>query len=157
MINKKIKLQVTKQLQQIADDIGTNITKVVEDKLLETYKTNVQLSYSPRSEEGNYVSTGTFIDSIYTEVEKTNSTTTISVMVADVPYENGKSTTDVHTFLTEGTKGGGEYPYETPEGKIQFAHNYPTPQHMFEEHTVTQMQGFLEGLENDIKTGKYNK
>jgi hypothetical protein len=97
------------------------------------------------------------VDSVYTKVENG----TITVMIADVPYDapygNAKSTVDVHTFLTEGTQGGGEYLYEGEDGEMKFAHNYPTPKHYFEEHTVGQMQGFIDSLEADIKSGKYIK
>lgn len=160
MANKKDVLVVAKQLQQIAKRMNVNLTKVVEDKLLETYKTNVALSYGPRSEGGEYVNTGTFMDSIYVEKEDD----TISVMIRNVEYDTGevtsnkpKSTVDVHTFLTEGTVGGGEYPYQAPDGKIKYARNYPTPVHQFEDHTIAQMRGFLDGLENDIQKGKYTK
>ncbi len=159
MANKR--LQVSKQLEKIAKNIEVNLTKVIEDKLLETYKTNVQLSYSPRSSDGNYIPSGTFVDSVYTKVEEDSDGTTIKVMIADVPYDTpygeGRSTVDVHTFLTEGTKGGGEYPYYGSEGQVEFARNYKTPKHYFEEHTVGQMEGFIDSLEADIKNGKYNK
>ena len=38
-----------------------------------------------------------------------------------------------------------------------WAYNYPTPKHLFEEHTREQMKGFLDTLETDIKAGKYSK
>lgn len=154
------KLHVSKQLDKIAKRLEVNLAKVLEDKLLETYKTNVQLSYSPRSDNGNYISSGTFVDSVYTKVENDAQGTVIKVMIKDVPYDTpypeGRSTVDVHTFLTEGTEGGGEYPYYGPEGQVKFAHNYKTPKHYFEEHTVEQMRGFIDSLEADIKNGKYN-
>lgn len=155
--------QIIKQLQNAAKKTNLNLTKTIEDKLLETYKTNVLHSYSSRSEDGNYENTNTFLDSIYVKTEGNE----IAVMIRDTPYERiksednvkyqqVKSTVDIHTFLTEGTQGGGDYPYETPEGKIKFAHNYPTPKHMFEEHTIAQMDGFLDSLLNDIENGKYS-
>lgn len=165
MVNKNNDIkQITQQLQKVANEMNVNLTKVLEDKLLETYKTNVLQSYANRSENNDYENTHTFLDSIYVETENN----TISVMIRDTPYErissddNAKyqrirSTTDIHTFLTEGTSGGGEYPFENQEGDIQFAHNYPTPKHMFEEHTIVQMNGFLDSLMNDIKNGKYSK
>lgn len=112
---KKYVIEVSKELQKIAEKTKVNLTKVIEDKLLETYKENVLNSYEPRSEEGNYVHTGTFLDSIYTKVEND----TIMVMIADTRYENNKSATDVHTYLTEGTKGGGDYAYIPPEGRYK--------------------------------------
>lgn len=154
--------QIMKQLQNAAKKMNINLTKVIEDKLLETYKTNVLHSYASRSENGDYENTGTFLDSIYVKTEDNE----IAVMIRDTPYERiksednikyqqVKSTVDIHTFLTEGTQGGGNYPYETQEGEIKFAHNYPTPKHMFEEHTIAQMDGFLDSLLNDIESGKY--
>lgn len=155
--------QVIKQLQDEAKKMNLNLTKIIEDKLLETYKTNVLHSYASRSTSGGYEHTGRFLDSIYVKTEGNE----IAVMIQDIPYEQiksedgikyqqTKSTVDVHTFLTEGTKGGGSYPYETSEGEIKYAHNNPTPKHMFEEHTIAQMDGFLDSLLNDIKDGKYN-
>lgn len=161
MANSTRNLQITKQLNQIAKNVEVNLAKVVEEKLLETYKTNVLSSYSPRSEEASYVHTGTFLSSIYTEVEDTSPTEkTITVMIADKNYPDAvtpRSTVQVHTFLTEGTRGGGDYPYKDDEGRITFAPNYPTPKHEFEEHTIIQMEGFIDSLESDIKAGKHNK
>ena len=35
-----------------------------------------------------------------------------------------------------------------------WSRNFPTPAHLFEEHTKIQMEGFLEMLESDIKNKK---
>ena len=161
--NKQLKLQVTNQLNDIAKNIKVNITNVVEDKLLELYKENVTMSFLPRTipTQKEYTSTNTFLDSIYTEVEDISPTTsTITIMIEDKPYPDsltGKTAAEIHTYLTEGTNGGGNYPYKNEEDEITYAYNYPTPKHEFEEHTVIQMLGFLDNLEHDIKTGKYNK
>lgn len=114
--NNQYVIEVSKELQKIAEKTKMNLTKVIEDKLLETYKENIFNSYEPRSEEGSYVHTGTFLDSIYTKVEDD----TIMAMIADIPYENSnKSAIDVYTYLEEGTKGGGDYGYKSPEGRYK--------------------------------------
>ena len=150
---------ITKQLEDMAKELEVNITKVVEEKLLETYKNNVLLSYSPRSQKGRevkeynedpyrahrkkltYHHTGTFINSIDTEVDNK----LVKVIIRDNQYENGKSTTEIYKYLTEGTVGGGTYPYRDG-GETKWAYNYPTPAHLFEEHTKLQMKGFLDNL-----------
>lgn len=152
----KKQLSVSQQLQKIAKKMEVNLVKELDNKLLETYKENVLASYSPRL-TGTYEHTEKFVNSVYTKVENNE----IIVMIADIPYdtpyEGGRSTTQVHTFLTEGTSGGGNYPFKTSDSTIQFAPNVPTPKHFFEEHTVEQMRGFIDSLEADIKNGKYNK
>lgn len=46
---------ITKQLEKIAEDMEKDATKIIEDKLLKTYKENVLASYSPRSVAGQEV------------------------------------------------------------------------------------------------------
>ena len=153
MANKRIYTQVLKQLTIITKNLNSNLIKTLEPKLLETYKTNVTLSYSPRALNGNYDPTGTFESSIYTKVEDNEITVMIEDVPYDTPYGEGRSTVDVHKFLTEGTQvSGTEYPYyEDDADNIEFARNYPTPIHYFEEHTVEQMKGFIDSIEADIK------
>lgn len=156
--------QLMSQLDDIAKHIKENLVNAVEDKLLETYKENVVASFLPRTTQPleTYESTNTFLDSLYTEVEDISDTTSvITVMIANKVYPdslNNKSTIDVHTYLTEGTNGGEKkYAYKNKDGEITYAHNYPTPRHDFENHTIVQIQGFLESLVNDVQRGKYNK
>ena len=52
---KQATVLITKQLEQIANDVEKDATKIIEDKLLETYKENVLATYSPRSEAGQEV------------------------------------------------------------------------------------------------------
>lgn len=147
---------ITKQIQKIAEDVQNDIEKVVADKLLETYKTNVALSYSPKrnvsgeSETANpYRHTGTFLDSIKVRVDRENATSIIAIEIEDKPYAQliPKTTEQVYTFLTEGTVGGGYYPYLDGQSKLQWSYNHPMPAHLFELHTVTQMEGFLDSLD----------
>ena len=52
---KQATVLITKHLEQIAEEVEKDATKIIEDKLLETYKENVLASYSPRSEAGQEV------------------------------------------------------------------------------------------------------
>lgn len=185
---KQATVLITKQLEQIAEEVEKDATKIIEDKLLETYKENVLASYSPRSEAGQevqaynesrkqleqedralgiksrrgrkrltYRHTNIFVDSIYTEVRNK----TVMIKIRDEQYPDGASTTQVYEWLTKGTKGSDKpYPYVKVTGKdatdsnnysTGWARNYPTPQHLFEEHTREQMKGFLDNFASNIK------
>ena len=184
---------ITKQLEQIANDVEKDATEIIKDKLLETYKENVLASYTPRSEAGlevqeyneyqksreqklgtrlhkkklTYRHTGIFLDSIYTEVKNK----TVMIKIRDTQYPDGATTTQVYEWLTKGTKGSDKpYPYVKVTGKdatdpnnysTGWARNYPTPRHLFEEHTREQMKGFLasfeENIKNDYKKRKYKR
>ena len=178
---------ITKALEEQADLMNLNIKAMVRDKLQETYVNNVRASYTPRSMKGQnivkhnkdpynthkkkltYRHTGIFANSIYTKIDKN----TVKVMIKDEQYPDGASTTQVYKWLTEGTKGGGNYPYIKHTGNdtsdpnsysTGWAINYPTPAHLFEQHTKVQMQGYLDQLKNDIENNdakvtqtKYNK
>ena len=185
---KQATVLITKQLEQIAEEVEKDATKIIEDKLLETYKENVLASYSPRSEAGQevqaynesrkqleqedrelgiksrrgrkrltYRHTNIFVDSIYTEVRNK----TVMIKIRDEQYPDGASTTQVYEWLTKGTKGSDKpYPYVKVVGKdatdpnnysTGWARNYPTPQHLFEEHTREQMKGFLDNFASNIK------
>ena len=192
---KQATVLITKQLEQIANDVEKDATKIIEDKLLETYKENVLASYSPRSEAGQevqafnkaqkqreeqdkeeyginsrrsrkkltYRHTNTFVNSIYTEVKNK----TVMIKIRDEQYPDGASTTQVYEWLTKGTKGSEQpYPYIKVTGKdatnpnnysTGWARNYPTPRHLFEEHTREQMKGFLDNFEANIKTNYNDK
>lgn len=190
---KQATVLITKQLEQIAEEVEKDATKIIEDKLLETYKENVLASYSPRSEAGRevqaynesrkqleqedkklgiksrrgrkkltYRHTNIFINSIYTEVKNKM----VMIKIRDEQYPDGASTTQVYEWLTKGTKGSDKsYPYIKVTGKdatdpnnysTGWARNYPTPRHLFEEHTREQMKGFLENFQGNIKND-YNK
>ena len=187
---KQATVLITKQLEQIAEEVEKDATKIVEDKLLETYKENVLASYSPRSEAGleakeyneyqksreakegykrrlhrkkiTYKHTNIFVNSIYTEVKNK----TIKIKIKDEIYPDGASTTQVYEWLTKGTKGSDKsYPYIKVTGKdatdpnnysTGWARNYPTPRHLFEEHTREHMKGFLKNFQGNIKND-YNK
>ena len=195
---KQATVLITKQLEQIANNVEKDATKIIEDKLLETYKENVLASYSPRSEAGQevqaynesrkqleqkdrelgiksrrgrkkltYKHTNIFINSIYTEVKNK----TVMIKIRDEQYPDGASTTQVYEWLTKGTEGSDKsYPYIKVTGKdatdpnnysTGWARNYPTPRHLFEEHTREQMKGFLENFQDNIKNNydkrKYKK
>ena len=171
---KQATINITNKLEQAAKEIEVDIIKVTEDKLLETYKNNVLLSYSPRSRKGREVAeynkkakeaeqadkeaginarhrrkkltyrhTNTFINAIQTEVEGNK----IKIVLDDDTYPNGKSVAEVYKYLTEGTMGGETYTFVNEKGETKWVYNYPTPAHLFEEHTKIQMRGFLENLD----------
>ena len=154
---------LTKHMQEVAEETGVNVRKVVADKLDETYKANVEASYSPRSpsRKSSYEHTDTFLENIYVDIDGDK----VKVMINENAKYNQMSERtvgQVYKFLTEGTVGGGYYPYWSDEDDslqsepVKYAYNYPTPAHLFEEHTKLQMEGFLQSLEGDIRNGKYN-
>lgn len=174
-------VMITKELNEIADDVEKDATKIIKDKLLETYKNNVLASYSPRSEagfevqayneyqksreqkEGNkrrlhkkkltYRHTNTFIEAV--KVVSKNKYVKV-VIDESKKYDDGTPATEVYEYLTKGTDGGDKtYAYETDDG-LMGARNYPTPKHLFEEHTREQMKGFLDNFESEIKNKKYS-
>ena len=174
-------VMITKKLNEIADDVEKDATKIIKDKLLETYKNNVLASYSPRSEAGfevqaynkyqksreqkegskrrlhrkklTYRHTNTFIEAI--KVVSKNNYVKI-VIDGSKTYDDGTPATEVYEYLTKGTDGGDKtYAYETDDG-LMGARNYPTPKHLFEEHTREQMKGFLDNFESEIKNKKYS-
>ena len=172
---------ITKQLEQIADEVEKDATEIVKDKLLETYKENVLASYSPRSEAGieaqeynksqkskearegykrrlhrkkiTYKHTDTFIEAIKVEVKDK----TVKIVIdKDRTYKDGTPVEKVYDYLVKGTDGGDRtYAYQQ-DGEIMGARNYPTPRHLFEEHTREQMKGFLENFKGNIENN-YNQ
>ena len=190
---KQATVLITKQLEQIANDVEKDATEIIKDKLLENYKENVLASYTPRSEAGlevqeynkyqksreqklgtrlhkkklTYRHTGIFLDSIYAEVKNK----TVMIKIKDTQYPDGATTTQVYEWLTKGTKGSDKpYPYIKVTGKdatdpnnysTGWARNFPTPRHLFEEHTREHMKGFLasfeENIKNDYEKRKYKR
>jgi len=165
-------INITKKLQKTADEIKVDIMKVVEDKLLETYKNNVLLSYVSRSAEGLAVAeynrkakeaeqkdrelglntrhrrkklTYRHTNTFINAIHTKTEENRIKIVLDDSTYDNGKSVAEVYKYLTKGTKGGDAYAYDN-NGEIKSAYNYPTPEHDFEIHTKLQMEGFLNNL-----------
>lgn len=167
---------ITKELEKQAKALDFDIKQDVANKLKETYVDNVLASYTPRSVRGQeikkynedkytthrkkvtYRHTGIFANSIYTKIDKNN----IKVMIRDEQYSDGASTIQVYKWLTEGTEGGNSaYPYIKMQGTSKsdpnnystgWSRNFPTPAHLFEEHTKVQIKGYLDTLSSDIKT-----
>ena len=170
-------IYITDALKEQAEAFDIGIKKVVKDQLQLTYVNNVRASYTPRTIKGQetakynknpynehrkkvtYRHTGTFANSIYTKIEGKN----IKVMIKDEIYPDGVSTTQVYEWLTKGTKGGNKpYPYVSHSGnnksdpgsyRTGWSRNFPTPAHLFEEHTNVQMKGYLESLANELENG----
>lgn len=159
---------ITKRLRKAAENAQANIEQEIAEELEKTYKENVEKSYSPRH-SGSYEHTGLFLESIHAVVEKDPGIGRDRVKIVfdeDVEYpptyiqgEDGQlhertvTVRDVYQFLTEGTKGGGYYVYGKNPDVRNVSYNYPTPAHLFEQHTKIQMKSFLNNL--DIK--KYIK
>ena len=100
---------------------------------------------------GDYIHTDTLINNIHTETTK---------------IESGKykieakvrSISDVYDFLRFGTKGSlhhkisfdngrkFDYYYKDYDGSFYPAINYPTRPHPFEEHTLEQINGYIDSL-----------
>lgn len=152
---KQATINLTKKLQETAKKKQIAIQHIIAEQLYETYTKNVLESYTPRG-DGSYVHTDLFLDSIYVEIEDDK----VQIKIENNTYDqlSGRTTEQVHKFLTEGTDGGGKqygvYKYISDNGMIYSAYNYPTPKHNFEEHTQVQMNGFLEDLKNDIENKK---
>jgi len=181
---KDFTINISKQLEQLAEKTETNISDVVEKKLKECYRENVELSYGPRSvgaaqdilfnnqakqaeEEDKKRGINTrhrrrrvpyiHTGNFYESIDTEREGKKIKIKIKDIKYPNGKSTVDVYEYLVNGTSGGGKYWFTNKRGERPTAYNYPTPRHEFEEHTMVQMLGFLDSLKGDIKNGKYSK
>ncbi|MDE6946558.1 MAG: hypothetical protein K2P14_05175 [Anaeroplasmataceae bacterium] len=160
-------LHITKHLQAVAEETGVNIRQVVADKLDDTYKKNVQASYTPSSEAGKdvlaynkdkynthkkkltYHHTGIFVNQAIKTVIEGN---VVKVKIDEkVTYEDGTPATKVYEYLTEGTSATeANYAY-TQDGKVSGGKNYGMKRHNFEEWTKVEMKGFLASLESRIK------
>ena len=151
-------VNIKKKLQKDADEIGVNVREIVAEKLKEVYIDNVLKSYGPRSPHPKkpYEHTGnTFVENIRVEIEDEPGIgrNRVKIVLNNETYENDghrdKDVTvrDVYQWLTEGTNGSGEYWFKNENGKRPTAHYYPTPVHLFEQHTQLQMKGFLESLD----------
>lgn len=166
-------IMITKQLQAIADNTATNVRKDVANKLKESYKRNIKLSYTPRSAEGwetltynedpyrvhkkklTYHHTNTLYDSVDTVIEGNY----VKVKLKPKTYNKGAGHTatveQVHKWLTEGTKGKNENYVYTDKYLSSGGRNYPTEKHHFEEWTKLEMRGYLDSLISDVERGKY--
>ena len=174
---KRATINITKQLEKIAKETEIDIKQQVSNKLLKTYKTNVELSYMPRS-------VGAAADILYNEnakkaewedrkrginarhkrkripyihtgkflesLEVVIEDHRVRITQKDLQYDNGKSTLDVYEYLTDGTPGGGYYKFTNHSKQRKTAYNYPTPKHEFEAHTMIQMKAYLETLKREI-------
>lgn len=174
---KQATVLITKALEQIAEDTGTNVRRAVADKLEESYKANLELSYTPKSAKGyavmmhnehskaNYKKKQVYRhknllrDSIYTEIDGNYIKVKIHDETYDEPHKkNPKSTVEVYDYLTKGTnrKIGTPYVYNVVNGATIGAVNYPTEIHRFEDWTKLEMLAFLNSLEDRIKNGEYS-
>ena len=175
---------ITKELEKEAEEVGVNVRRVVADKLEESYKRNLELSYTPRSAEGwetmmhnedpytthkrklTYKHTNTLKDKgVYVDITDD----LVAVKIKEVQYDDGKknprTTIDVYNYLTKGTQATGEnYAYKAKDGTISGGNNYPTEIHRFEDWTRVEMRGFIDSLKGNLKnytsyryTGKKKK
>lgn len=169
---KGASILITKKLRAIAEDKEKKVKEVVREKLKYTYIKNVYESYSPMSVHGKevqeynathkhqkrqtYHHTGLLLESIDAVIDKN----VIKIVIKPGMYDNGTTTKQVHDWLAEGTTTHPKkdsYPYADIRGSKSttgWASYNPTPKHLFKEHTLIQMEGFLESLMNDLKKGK---
>lgn len=168
---KQATIYIKKALRKTANTTLVNLDETISEKLLETYKTNVEASYHPIT-TGSYEHTGKFLENIdvKNELDPGIGRDRIRIVLKNPnetypPTMTGSKKVDPHVvtvkqvyeFLTEGTRGGGDYWFTNEEGDRPDAHNHPMPAHLFEQHTQLQMKAFMEGLEQDIKKGKYSR
>lgn len=171
---KQATINIKKQLKKDAEELQVDVEQVIAEELLKKYKENVRASYSPRS-SGSYTHTGTFLENIGVVIENDPGIgrDRVKIVLKDKAYpptlvydkntktykERVVTTKDVYEFLTEGTEGGGYYSFKSGDGKYHPAYNYPTPAHLFEQHTQWQMRGFLETLDlsDYTKNKKYRR
>ena len=113
-----------------------------------------------RRKKQTYTHSGIFYDSI--EVQVKDGKIYIVHDLSD-KYTNGKTVKDVYKYLTEGTEGGHPYFYmdssRHSDGEIKQGANYSTPVHLFEQHTMNHMMGFLRNLDlrKYVGTRRYYK
>ena len=165
---KHATVMITKELETLAENTGVNVRLVIADKLKQTYIDNLENSYRPRSLQG-IASAETYKSKSSTYTNTHTLSTAIDVAIEDSvvkiivdenkTYEDDRKipASKVLKWLSEGTEGGsrkgGTGYYSDENGEWHY--NYPTPAHPFEEHTISQMKGFLGSLESDIRNGKY--
>ncbi len=164
---KHATVMITKELEAIAENTGVNVRLAIRDKLDESYKRNLALSYGPRSSRGveaqethkrktsTYTNTHTLEEAIDTIIDGEY----VKVVVDEtVTYDNNDRNvpaTKVIKWLSEGTRGGGKKTGYYKDENGEWHYNYPTPVHPFEEHTRNEMLGFLDSIEGDIRNKKY--
>lgn len=167
----QMKAKVTKVLQKDVDALNIDLMRIVDNKLYRTYKDNLIASYDPRSDIGkeikaynedeftehrkkvSYRHTGILARSVDTKIE---GNTTRIIIKDDEVYENGKKPSEIIEILKNGSNGGGYYPYTKKtkgnNDSDEWAYNYPTPKHPFEEHTRNEMEVFSTQVADFIKS-----
>lgn len=164
---KGVSLLVTKELQELADISEIRVKALIRDELDLKLKANIRDSYAPTSPEGqrikahnenpnrkrklaaHYHHTGTLIKSINTVIEGN----TVVVKQKPLMYDNGTSAEQVYNWLTKGTPKTPKHDYyyfTNTKGERKLAKYYPTPKHLFEQHTIAQMDGFMTDLAGDL-------
>ena len=147
---KDVAVRINRRLKKEANKLDIDVKETVAKKLLETYRYNLEMSYGPRSllgDEYPYEHTNTLYDSVSVDITDKE----VKIVLIDDYYENGKSVEEVDKYLTEGTDGGGNYVFKDEYGLSKLAYNYPTPKHLYKEHTREQMKGYMENLKHNIK------
>lgn len=164
---KGVSLLVTKELRELADISEIRAKALIRDELDLKLKANIRDSYAPNSPEGqrikaynenpnhkrklaaHYHHTGTLIESINTVIDGN----TVMVKQKPLTYDNGASAEQVYDWLVKGTTKTPKhdhYFFTNKKGERKLAKYYPTPKHLFEQHTLAQIDGFMEGLATDL-------
>lgn len=180
-ITKQLKRIENEMRIDLVEDISKTLLNKYKDNVELSYgprnPVNINISNESDGTSGDkdksrtvktstYEHLGLFLKNIDTKYE--NNAIKIIIKKEKYPTLEGSTkkevtTEEVYNFLRYGTKGGGTYPYavkvDPKTGKKEFiwAYNYPTPAHLFEEHTQNYMNSYIETLKKDIKSGKYIK
>lgn len=141
---KNMSILITKKMQATADNIGVNVKEAVKDKLDITFKEEIEKTYAPTS-TGTYIDTGKLLESVHTEINDN----VVEAIVEEDLYRNSKTTNQIYEYLKKGTTSypkKDSYSYIDETGHIRFANYHPQPPHLFEQHTLNLMEGYLESL-----------
>lgn len=154
-------INLTKHLQEVANETGNTLREDIAGKLLETYRDSVIASYIPsRSTVRPYDHTGTLLESISVKIEDTKVRIHIDGRKRykkEGPKGKSKKVTQIYEYLTEGTDATNKlYRYKDSNGKIQYAYDLGTPEHNFEEVTQAHMLNYLHALKQRIDDGTYS-
>jgi hypothetical protein len=186
-VTKNLTKKMTVHLEAEAKTITDQIIPDVEAKLYQLIQANMWHSFGPRSSQGVaiaqrnakrreqeldenntepisrkeknlYQRTGELREKVYTKVEGN----TIKLMVRDGHYGNDPTSatySEIYDYLEEGTKVSNppkKY-FHIKNGEHVGGYNYPTPAHLFEAHTINEIKGYIDNIEDKLGNKKYHK
>lgn len=151
-------INLTKHLQEVAEQTGGILREDIAKKLLETYRDNIVASYiTSRSTMHPYEHTGKLLESLSVKIEDTKVRIHIDGRKRYKEGSKSKKVTQIYEYLTEGTDATHKlYKYKDSNGKIRYAYDLGTPEHNFEEVTQAHMLNYLHALKQRIDDGTYS-